>query len=93
MRTKSGCGAREHEPLGGHDPYSSSKGMFRTCYICLSKFLFHPDRYFVHGVGVASARAGNVIGGGDWPIDRLVPDCVRALLKGEKIVIRNPKSG
>ena len=85
-------GYREHEPLGGHDPYSSSKACSELVTSAYQNSFFHPDRYFVHGVGVASARAGNVIGGGDWAVDRLVPDCVRALLKGEKIVIRNPKS-
>jgi len=51
---------------------------------------FNPKEYHRHGVGVATARAGNVIGGGDWAADRLIPDCIRALLKGEKVLIRNP---
>ncbi len=53
---------------------------------------FNPKEYAHHGVAVASARAGNVIGGGDWATDRLIPDCVRAILKNESIVIRNPEA-
>lgn len=83
-------GYRENEPLGGHDPYSSSKACSELVTSAYRNSFFHPDKYSAHGVGVASARAGNVIGGGDWGTDRLVPDCARAVLKGGKILIRNP---
>jgi len=85
-------GYREHEPLGGYDPYSSSKACSELITSAYRNSFFNPHKYAAHGVGVASARAGNVIGGGDWAVDRLVPDCVRALLQGERIVIRNPKA-
>ncbi|MBI5101250.1 MAG: CDP-glucose 4,6-dehydratase [Nitrospirae bacterium] len=85
-------GYRENEPLGGYDPYSSSKACSELVTSAYRNSFFHPDRHSVHCVGVASARAGNVIGGGDWAADRLLPDCIRALLKGEKILVRNPHS-
>ena len=83
-------GYRENEAMGGFDPYSSSKG-------CSELVTSAYRRSFFSGtgtahVGLASARAGNVIGGGDWSEDRLIPDCMRALLKGEAIPIRNPDS-
>ena len=78
---------REGDSLGGHDPYSSSKG---ACEIAIASFR---KSYFLQpttgGIAVASARAGNVIGGGDWAQDRIVPDCVRALQAGAPIVVRN----
>jgi CDP-glucose 4,6-dehydratase len=83
-------GYSENEPLGGYDPYSSSKACSELVTSAYRNSFFHPDKYSAHGVGVASARAGNVIGGGDWATDRLVPDCIRAVLKGAKILIRNP---
>jgi CDP-glucose 4,6-dehydratase len=78
---------REHEPLGGHDPYSASKA-------CAELVAAAWRRSFLaaSGVAVATARAGNVIGGGDWSADRLVPDCIAAVSQGEPIVIRNPGS-
>ncbi len=82
-------GYRENEPMGGYDPYSSSKAcseLVTSAY--RNSFFQSTDRQ----VFVASARAGNVIGGGDWAEDRLIPDCVRSLLHGEKILIRNPDS-
>lgn len=82
-------GYREHEPFGGYDPYSSSKActeLVTSAY--RNSFFSSPEA----GTAVASARAGNVIGGGDWAADRLIPDCIRALLKGEQILIRNPHS-
>jgi CDP-glucose 4,6-dehydratase len=80
-------GYREDEPMGGYDPYSSSKG-------CAELVTSAYRRSFMQekGVGLASARAGNVIGGGDWSDDRLIPDILRAFEKGEDVVIRNPKS-
>lgn len=83
-------GYREHEAMGGHDPYSSSKGCSELVTAAYRSSYFNPANYGSHGVALASARAGNVIGGGDWATDRLIPDCVRALLRGEKIAIRNP---
>jgi CDP-glucose 4,6-dehydratase len=74
---------KEGAPLGGHDPYSSSK----AC----SELVAQAYRRS-YGLNVATARAGNVIGGGDWAADRLVPDFVRSILKGEKLAIRNPRA-
>jgi CDP-glucose 4,6-dehydratase len=83
---------REHEAMGGHDPYSSSKGCAELVTSAYRRSFFHPDSWTGHRVGVASARAGNVIGGGDWAPDRLVPDIVRAWAAGEPVVIRNPEA-
>lgn len=83
-------GYREQDALGGFDPYSNSKACAELVTACYRNSFFHPNEYEIHGVGLASARAGNVIGGGDWAPDRLIPDCIRALLNGEKIKIRNP---
>ena len=85
-------GYRETDSMGGYDPYSSSKACSELVTSAYRSSYFNPADYAAHGVGVASARAGNVIGGGDWAADRLIPDCVRAILKGEKVVIRNPRS-
>jgi CDP-glucose 4,6-dehydratase len=85
-------GYRENEPLGGFDPYSNSKACSELVTSAYRSSYFNPEDYAAHGMGVASARAGNVIGGGDWATDRLVPDCIRAILKGEKVVIRNPNA-
>lgn len=85
-------GYRENEPLGGHDPYSSSKACSEMVTTAYRKSFFHPEQYEKHGVAIASDRAGNVIGGGDWAKDRLIPDCIRALLKKEKIIIRSPQA-
>lgn len=85
-------GYRENEPMGGYDPYSNSKACSELVTAAYRKSYFNPADYKHHGVAVASARAGNVIGGGDWATDRLVPDCIRALLAKKQIVIRNPKA-
>jgi CDP-glucose 4,6-dehydratase len=85
-------GYRESEPLGGYDPYSNSKACSELVTSSYRNSFFNPNEYNSHGVGMGSARAGNVIGGGDWAADRLIPDCVRALLGGEKIFIRNPNA-
>jgi CDP-glucose 4,6-dehydratase len=87
-----GRGYRETEPMGGYDPYSSSKGCAELITAAYRNSYFNPANYSMHGMALASARAGNVVGGGDWGEDRLVPDCVRAFLKGEKIVIRSPEA-
>jgi len=79
-------GYKEDEPLGGFDPYSSSKA-------CSEIVTQAYRRSFLHNcVAVATARAGNVIGGGDWSKDRLVPDFIKAILKGQKLHIRDPRS-
>ena len=85
-------GYRENEAFGGYDPYSSSKG---ACEIAIQSWrnsFFNPKDYEKHGKSLASVRAGNVIGGGDWAKDRIVPDCIRALEAGKDIEIRSPKS-
>ena len=87
-------GYRESDPLGGYDPYSSSKACSELVTAAYRRSFFNSSGHFnlPTSVAVATARAGNVIGGGDWATDRLIPDCIRALLKGEKVVIRNPKA-
>ncbi len=85
-------GYRENEPLGGYDPYSSSKACSELVTAAYRSSYFNPKEYGSHGVAVATARAGNVIGGGDWAPDRLIPDCIRAILSREKIHIRNPEA-
>ena len=76
---------REEDPMGGHDPYSASKGAAELVIASYRQSFFSP----ASGIRLASARAGNVIGGGDWALDRIVPDCIRALRKGEEIPVRN----
>lgn len=83
-------GYRENEPIGGYDPYSNSKGCSELVTSSYRNSYFNPKEYNKHGVALASARAGNVIGGGDWAEDRLIPDLIRALSNGEKVQIRNP---
>jgi CDP-glucose 4,6-dehydratase len=85
-------GYREHDALGGFDPYSSSKACSELVTATYRKSFFNPADYHSHGVALASARAGNVIGGGDWALHRLLPDCVRALMNREVIKLRNPNS-
>jgi CDP-glucose 4,6-dehydratase len=80
-------GYRENDPLGGHDPYSASKAAAEIIAESYRASWFHDA-----GVGAATARAGNVIGGGDWADDRIVPDAVRALMAGEPIGVRNPRA-
>lgn len=85
-------GYREDDPMGGYDPYSSSKGAAEIAISSWRRSFFNPDRFSEHGKSIASARAGNVIGGGDWAKDRIVPDCIRAIEAGLPIRIRNPKA-
>lgn len=85
-------GYRENEPMGGYDPYSSSKGAAEIAISSWRRSFFHPKNYSNHGKSIASARAGNVIGGGDWAQDRIIPDCIRALESAKPIEIRNPKA-
>src|SRR5271154_4274338 len=81
---------RETDPLGGYDPYSSSKACAEIVTAASRQSYFPIDRIAEHGVAVATARAGNVIGGGDWSVDRLIPDLVRGFLTGEPVRIRRP---
>ena len=81
---ETGRGFRETDAMGGRDPYSASKGCAELVTAA------YRESFFTDGAAVASVRAGNVIGGGDWAADRIIPDCVRALAAGEEIVVRNP---
>jgi CDP-glucose 4,6-dehydratase len=83
-------GYRENEPMGGYDPYSNSKGCAELVTSAYRQSFFPAERYADHGVAIASGRAGNVIGGGDWSADRLVPDAVAAFQKGTPLMIRSP---
>ena len=85
-------GYREDDPLGGHDPYSASKAAMEIAVSSWRNSFFSPARIDDHGVRIASARAGNVIGGGDWAGNRLVPDLVRALPGNHPVELRNPQS-
>lgn len=85
-------GYRENDSLGGYDPYSSSKGCVELITAAYRNSFFNPKDYKVHSKALSSVRAGNIIGGGDWAKDRIIPDCIRALEKKEPIKIRNPKS-
>ncbi|MCK4448651.1 MAG: CDP-glucose 4,6-dehydratase [Candidatus Marinimicrobia bacterium] len=85
-------GYRENDPMGGYDPYSSSKGCSELITAAYLKSFFNPKNYNEHGKSISSVRAGNVIGGGDWQKDRLIPDCIRTLENNEVIKLRNPYS-
>lgn len=92
QNNETGQAYKETDPFGGYDPYSASKACAELVIDSYRKSFFNPDNYDMHHKAIASARAGNVIGGGDWAADRLVPDIVRALSKNETIQIRNPKA-
>ena len=81
-------GYRENDALGGHDPYSASKAAAEIAFSSYSRSFFSSRS----NLGVASARAGNVIGGGDWSADRIIPDCIRAAKSDSKLILRNPNS-
>jgi CDP-glucose 4,6-dehydratase len=83
-------GYREVDRLGGFDPYSNSKACSELATDSFRNSFFPLDRHAEHGVAIATARAGNVIGGGDWAADRLIPDIMRAWSRREEVVIRNP---
>lgn len=86
-------GYKEDDPFGGYDPYSSSKGACEIAIQSWRRSFFNPKDYGKkHHVSLASARAGNVIGGGDWAKDRIIPDCIRALEAGRPIEIRSPEA-
>ena len=81
---------REIDPMGGYDPYSSSKGCAELVSSAYRQSYYNTSQYESHGCALASVRAGNVIGGGDWAVDRLIPDMLRAFEKKEIVRIRNP---
>jgi CDP-glucose 4,6-dehydratase len=85
-------GYREDEPMGGRDPYSNSKGCAELVTAAFRESFFPPQALDRHGVALASARAGNAIGGGDWTSDQLIPDLMRAFLAGQPCLIRNPSA-
>lgn len=83
-------GYKETDRMGGYDPYSSSKGCTELMISSYRNSYFNPKDYAKHGKAIASVRAGNVIGGGDWSDNRLIPDCIRYIEAGKDIEIRNP---
>lgn len=85
-------GYRENEAMGGYDPYSNSKGCAELVASAYRNSFFNAAHYQKHGVALASVRAGNVIGGGDWALDRLVPDIIKAIAQQQPVVIRNPSA-
>ncbi|MBT3261538.1 CDP-glucose 4,6-dehydratase [bacterium] len=86
-------GYRENDPMGGYDPYSNSKGCSELITASYRNSFFNAEDFGkTHNVSLASVRAGNVIGGGDWGEDRLIPDFARALSKSETLVLRNPQA-
>jgi CDP-glucose 4,6-dehydratase len=85
-------GYRENEPMGGRDPYSNSKGCAELVTTAYRESFFPPELVGEHGLALASARAGNAIGGGDWTGDQLIPDLMRAFLAGKPCLIRSPSA-
>jgi CDP-glucose 4,6-dehydratase len=85
-------GYREDEQLGGHDPYSNSKACSELVTAAYRASYFPRDEYARHRVGIATGRAGNVLGGGDWTSDQLTPDIMRACMEHRSVMIRNPRS-
>lgn len=85
-------GYRETDPLGGYDPYSSSKACTELVSAAYRQSYFPLDTWSEHHVALATARAGNVIGGGDWSQDRLIPDLIQGFLKNEPVLIRRPQA-
>lgn len=83
---------RENEPMGGYDPYSNSKGCAELVTGAYRNSFFNPSEIDRHGIGVATARAGNVIGGGDWAEDRLIPDVLKAFSQNRTLIIRSPSA-
>ena len=91
--TERESGYVETDPFGGYDPYSSSKGACEIAIQSWRRSFFNPEDYGnTHIVSLASVRAGNVVGGGDWSTDRIIPDCIRAIEANEPIAIRSPKA-
>jgi CDP-glucose 4,6-dehydratase len=85
-------GYRENEPMGGYDPYSNSKGCAELVSAAYRSSFFNAGSYAQHGVALATVRAGNVIGGGDWARDRLIPDILAAFEQSDLVTIRNPQA-
>ena len=85
-------GYSEEDPMGGYDPYSSSKGSAELLISSYRRSYFNLDKFSDHKTSLSSVRAGNVIGGGDWAEDRLIPDTVRSIVQNSQIEIRNPSS-
>jgi CDP-glucose 4,6-dehydratase len=84
-------GYSEEDPIGGHDPYSASKGATELMVAAYRRSFFPPDLVSTHGVKLATVRAGNVIGGGDWAKDRLIVDIIKALSKNLPVPVRHPE--
>jgi CDP-glucose 4,6-dehydratase len=87
-----GIAFKETDKLGGYDPYSASKAATEIAISSYRNSFFHPDKYNQHFKAIASVRAGNVIGGGDYSQDRIIPDIVRSIEREEPVVLRNPKA-
>jgi CDP-glucose 4,6-dehydratase len=85
-------GYREIDRLGGYDPYSNSKACSELATMSYRNSFFNTNTYEEHEIGLATARAGNVIGGGDWAKNRIIPDCIRSFLLGKTLQVRNPHS-
>jgi CDP-glucose 4,6-dehydratase len=85
-------GYRENEPMGGYDPYSNSKGCAELVTASYRQSFFPEKEYPKHRVAIATARAGNVIGGGDWSEDRLIPDAIAAFQENRPLMVRNPSA-
>ncbi len=85
-------GYRENDPVGGYDPYSASKGAAELISAAYLRSFFNPNNFKKHRKVIATVRAGNVIGGGDWVKDRIIPDCIKALEGDKPIEVRNPQS-
>lgn len=83
---------KESDPMGGYDPYSASKGAAELVITSYRNSFFHPSNGNIQKVGVSSIRAGNVIGGGDWANDRIIPDCMRSFISQKPISIRHPNA-
>ncbi len=81
---------KETDRLGGFDPYSNSKACAELVVSAFRNSFFNSNDFKKHGVAVATARAGNVIGGGDWAVDRIIPDCIKSFVKNEKLFLRYP---
>lgn len=92
LNRETGQAYAEDDPLGGHDPYSASKAAMEVAVASWRSSFFAPGDLADHGVALASARAGNVIGGGDWSSNRIVPDLARTLAANERPVLRNPQA-
>lgn len=92
LNRETGQAYAEDDPLGGHDPYSASKAAMEVAVASWRASFFAPDKLAEHGVAIATARAGNVIGGGDWSANRIVPDLARTLAAGQRPSLRNPQA-